>query len=150
MVEAGNPRVSVDSTQCRPQLGVGRLRPGQPQVVPDAAHEHVVLLVDQGNVTPDLLGRHLVEGRTTQGDVTDPRRVDTGQQPAQRRFPCSRRAYERNPRTRLHSQRDAVQHVSPFQIAEPHLVGQHSPAFRIVLVARRGLLDLTDPDQPGQ
>jgi len=47
----------------------GFRRPGQQKVVPQGAHEDVVLLVDQGHMGADPLGRHLGQRRAAEVEV---------------------------------------------------------------------------------
>lgn len=150
LVEAPGPDLRVHRRERRPQLGVGRPGPGQEQVVPERAHEDVVLLVDQGHVLADPLRGHPRELGGTEGDRAGARGVDAREQPPEGGLAGARRADQGDPGAGRHLQGHLVQHVDALAVAEPDLVRAHGPALRPYLRVARVRLDVPDADEPGQ
>ena len=119
-----HPVEGVDGVQRRPHLVVGGARRrGQREVVAQRADEDVVLLGDQRDVAAQVVQRQLDQPDAADGDRAGARRVDAGEQPAQRRLARAGRADHGEPLARRDVQVDAVQHVAPLDVGEAHVVG---------------------------
>ena len=120
---APHPLEGVDRVEGRPDLVVAGAGPGQDEVLAQRADEDVVLLGDQRDVAAQVVQRQLDQADAADGHRAGARRVDAGQQPAQRRLAGTGRADHRDPLADPDVEVDAVQHVAPLDVREPHVLG---------------------------
>ena len=148
-----DPVEGVDRRQRRPD-GRRRSAPGrggQGEVLAQGADEDVVLLGHQGDVAAQVGERELDQADAADGDRAGPRRVDPGEQPAQRRLAGAGRTDHGEPGARLDVEVDAVQHVAP---ARRRRTGRRVASISSPSGSRAGDLavvgDLGDAEQPGE
>ena len=101
----------------------GARRRGQREVLAQRADEDVVLLGDQRDVAAQVVERQLGQADAADGHRAGARRVDAGEQPAERRLAGAGRADHRDPLADPDVEVDAVQHVAALDVGEPHVVG---------------------------
>ena len=131
-------------------LVVGGVRAGQHEVVAQRAREDVVFLGDQGDVAAQLVQRELDQRRAADRDRAGARRVDAGEQPAQRGLAGAGRPDHGQPLARAQRQVDAVQHVAAGAVGVADVLrGERSPS-GVGAGARPVGGDLGDAEQPGQ
>ena len=109
-------------------VGPGR---GEREVLAQRADEHVVLLGDQRDVAAQVVERQLGQADAADRDRAGARRVDAGEQPAERRLAGAGRPDHRDPLADADVEVDAVQHVAPLDVREAHVVGVELLADRL-------------------
>ncbi len=112
--------------------------------------EDVVLLGDQRDVAAQVVERQLDQADAADGHRAGARRVDAGEQPAERGLAGAGRADHGDPLADADVEVDAVQHVAPLDVREPHVVGVELLAVRLAAADLAVVGHLGDAEQPGQ
>ncbi len=120
-----DPAPRVDDLERAQQGVIVGARAGEPQVVGEGAHEHVMLLGDQRDMAAQVVEGKLDEGHLANGDRSRTRWVNAGQQPTQCRLAGARRPNHREPFARTQVEVDAVQHIATGHIGVAHIGRVH-------------------------
>ena len=91
----------------------------------------MVLLGHQRDVAAQVVERQLDQADAADGHRAGARRVDAGEQPAERGLAGAGRPDHRDPLADADVEVDAVQHVAPVDVREPDVVGVELLAVRL-------------------
>ena len=111
-----NPRVRADKLERRPQLLIGSIAAGEPDVIGDGADEDVVLLSDEDDPPMQFFFGQLDELGPSRTNMPRSRRMDACDHASERRFARTRRAHDRESLALVKFQVNAVQDGTSFVI----------------------------------
>ena len=144
------PRPRIDGLERGPELIVGRLHPGQPEVVRDRADEDVLFLRHERHLLPQRLQLEVHEADVAHLDAAGARRMDPRKQPAERGLAGAGRPDDGDPLARLEIEVEAVEHVAILDVGVADVRGTQPLVLRLLAGGGAVVGNLRHADEPGE
>ena len=141
------PGPRVDRLERGPELVVARVDPGEPEVVRDRPDEDVLLLGDERHLLPQRLELQVDEPDVADLDAAGARRMDSGEQPSERRLARAGRPDDGDPLARLEIEVEAVEDVAVLHVGVADVRGAQPLVLRLLAGGLAVVGDLGDADE---